>query len=184
MERNLKVEPINYKCIECPDKKFTEEALEKIYGLLTIRVDGNILLLCHPRHIFEGVSEDFKTKIIDKVDWESINVEMMEKCQDYGRFSMVEQICSPAKNQFAYLKKKAKHMMKRYKDLGIENFSYPIAVVEGVYDSSTDNYEYYARAIICITKNGFAFGQNPDYLYFDQQKESVWQKALRMGDNY
>lgn len=180
MERKL--EEVNYECIECPNKQFSSEALEKLQGILTIRRDGNIIFLCHPRHIFESVSEDFDTKIIDKVDWESINIKMMKEYNDYGKFSMVDQMCSRNKNQFTYLKGKAKHMMERYNKLGIENKAYPIAVVEGVYDARTDQYNYYARGIICATKNGFALGKSPNYFYFDK-KESVWQKALRMGDN-
>jgi len=180
--QEFKLEEINYDIVECPDKKFTEEALEKFQGILTIQKDGNIILICHPRHIFDGLSEDFDTKIINKVDWESINIEKMQKYNDYKEFSMVEQLCIPAKNQFAYLKKKARHMMKRYNELGIETFSYPFAIIEGVYHSQTDEYEYYARGILCATKNGFALGYNPNYIHI-AGKESVWQKSLRMGDN-
>lgn len=151
--------------------------------MLTIRKDGNIILLCHPRHIFDKVSEDFETKIITKVDWDSINVSQMKKYNDFGKYSMVEQLCDRNNNQFTYLKNKMNHMMKRYKALGADNISYPIAIVEGVYNFGLDNYDYYARGIVCATRNGFALGKSPSYIPLGH-KESVWEKALRMGDNY
>lgn len=180
-QKNMELEEINYDIVECKENVFSEEAKEKIADLLTIRRDGNIILLCHPRHVFERVSEDFNTKVIEKVDWNSINIEQMEKYNDYGKFSMVSQCLE--NNQFRYLKNKARHMIKKYKDLGIERFSFPIAIVEGVYDFSRDDYDYYARGIICVTKNGFALGKNPNYT-FGNHKESIWEKPLRMGDNY
>lgn len=181
--KNINLEEINYDIIECLGNTFTEEAKEKLEELLTIRRDGNLILLCHPRHIFDRVSEDFTTKVINKVDWNSINIEMMKQYNDYGEYSMVDQVCSRKNNQFTYLSKKASHMMKRYKDLGTENMSYPLAVIEGVYNIQADTYDYYARGIICITQNGFALGKGPNYVSLDH-KESTWEKALRMGDNY
>lgn len=181
--KNINLEEINYDIVECPENTFTEEAKDKLAELLTIRRDGNIIILCHPRHIFDAVSEDFDTKVIEKVDWNSINIDKMKQYNDYGEYSMVSQLCDGNNNQFTYLSKKARHMMKRYKDLGTENMSYPLAVIEGVYDIQADTYEYYARGIICITQNGFAVGKGPNYISLGH-KESIWEKALRIGDNY
>lgn len=177
------MEEINYDIIKCQNNIFTQEAKDMLTDLLTIKRDGNIILLCHPRQVFDMVSEDFDTKIIEKVDWDSINIDKMKKYNDFGEFSMVSQCCFKNKNQFTYFKKKASHMMKRYKDLGAEKMAYPMAIIEGVYDLSNDKYNYYARGIICITQNGYAYGKSP-YYTAKKHKESVWEKALRMGDNY
>lgn len=85
-QKNMELEEINYDIVECKENVFSEEAKEKIADLLTIKRDGNIILLCHPRHVFEAVSEDFNTKVIEKVDWNSINIEQMKKYNDYGKF--------------------------------------------------------------------------------------------------
>lgn len=179
----INLEEINYELVECPNNRFTEEAKEKIKELLTIKVEGNSIYLCHPRHVFEGISEDFETKVISKVDWNSINIEMMKRYNDYGEFTIVEQLCYKNNNQYSYLSKRVKHMMKKYQDLGIEKFACPIAVVEEAYEEPENTSKYFARGIICATKNGFALGTAPNYTY-SRKKESVWEKGLRLGDNY
>lgn len=177
------LEDVNYDIVECPNKRFTAEAKDKLEEVLTIRRDGNIIILCHPRHVFDGIKEDAETRFIDRVDWDSINIEKMKEQNDYGKYSMVEQLCTPNHSQFTYFKKRVKHVMENCHSKGIDNPICPVAIIEGVYNTQTDSYNYYARGIICATKNGYAFGKSPNYVYLGH-KESVWEKALRMGDNY
>ncbi len=174
---------INYNIYESEGKTFTDEAKDKLKELLTIRRDGNILFLCHPRHIFDEIEEDRETKCIERVKWDSINISKMKQYNDYGKYSMVEQLCSPTDNQITYLKKRVTSGLEKCQREGIENPLLPIAVVEGVYDSKKDDYTYYARGIVCATKKGFLLGKSPNYVYMGA-KESIWQKALRISDNY
>ncbi len=182
-DKTLGLEEINYDVVECEGNKFTEEAKDKLEELLTIRRDGNIILLCHPRHVFDKIKEDNETKLISKVNWDSINIEKMEQANDFGRYSMVEQICSREDNQFTYLQKRVCHAMEVSQDRGVEKPICPVAIIEGVYSEQKYEYDYYARGILCATKNGFAFGKSPNYVYLGH-KESIWEKSLRFGDNY
>lgn len=173
---------LEYDFLESENNEFTVESLKKLKALLTIRRDGNIIYICHPKHLFESIIEDVDTKEIKYVDFDSINVKKMIELNDYGHYSIVEQICSTTNNQFTYIMKKASHMMKKYKEIGLSQFSYPFVILEQIYNGSTEP-QYYVRGIINCSQNGFSLAFNP-LATKELPQESVWQKALRFGDNF
>lgn len=101
---------------------------------------------------------------------------------DYGEYSIVEQPCYRVHNQFTYLMKKASHMIKKYRSLGLTEFSYPFVILEAGYDQSGKP-EYFVRGIISCNQNGFRIASNLLAMK-ELPKESVWQKALRFSDNH
>lgn len=183
--QELELTSIKYEeFIEC-DGAISEEGIQRLKEILTIHKDGNVLYICHPRHIFQfgTIVENFNTKEIEEVDWDKIDFEQMLRYQDYGKYSMVEQICNRKNNAFTYLQKRAKHMMKRYKSFGTEDFHYPLVILEEKY-STDENKEFIIRGIVSCHKDGFNIAFNPqvkDDLV--REKESIWQKALKFGDN-
>ncbi len=97
---------LEYEDLEMTDGVFSKQDLEKIKALLNIKKDGDVIYICHPRHLFDSLEEDPITKEIVSVDLDSINIERMLHINDYGRYSIVEQICYKAHNQYTYLMKK------------------------------------------------------------------------------
>lgn len=148
----------------------------KLKAMLSIRIDGDVIYLCHPRHLFDILVEDPETKMIQGVDWDSINVEKMMKYNDFGKYSAVNQ------NQFGYLQKRATHMMKKYKEVGHSEWNYPIAILEEK-DNGSSTPTYFARGIINFSQEGVSLVFNP-LAVKEIPKESIWQKGLRFGDNY
>lgn len=172
---------LEYDFLESENNEFTIESLEKLKALLTIRRDGNVIYICHPKHLFESMVEDVDTKEIKCVDFDSINVKKMIELNDFGCYSIVEQTCSRRNNQFTYIMKKASYMIKRYEEKGISQFSYPFAILEEIYNGSAEP-QYFVRGIVNCSQNGFSLAFNP-LATKELPKESIWQKALRFGDN-
>ncbi len=157
-------------------------SIEKLKAMLSIQTEGNLIYLCHPRHLFDELTEDSETKMITEVDWDSINVEKMIQYNDFGRYSIVEEICYKRKNQFDYLQRKAAHMMKKYQEKGYKEWSYPIAILEEV-DHGLSAPTYFARGIVNFNQSGISFAFNPIAVK-ELPKESIWQKGLKFGDNF
>ena len=107
---------LEYESLDWENGNFTAESLEKLTALLKIRKEGNVIYICHPKHLFEAMKEDPDTKKIKYVDFDSINVEKLIKINDFGRYSIVEQICSKTNNQFTYVMKKSSNMIKKYQE--------------------------------------------------------------------
>lgn len=164
------------------NNNFNAESLEKLMALLTIRKEGNVIYICHPKHLFEVMKEDPDTKEIRYVDFNSINVEKMIRINDFGRYSIVEQICSKKSNQFTYIMKKAYHMIKKYREEGVPQFSYPFVILEKIYNGPEEP-QYFVRGIVTCSQEGFSLAFNPLAIK-KLPKESVWQKALQFGDNF
>lgn len=173
--------PLEYETLDYKNNKLSDISLEKLKAMLMIKEEGNIIYICHPKHLFDFIIEDFDTKEIKYVDFNSINIEKMMKYNDYGRYSIVEQICSKSNNQFTYVLKKASHMIKKYQDKGCPQFSFNFAVVEEI-DNRFESPQYLVRGIISCNRNGFSLAFNPR-VDKNISKESVWQKGLRLGDN-
>ena len=155
---------------------------EKLKAMLSIQTEGNVIYLCHPRHLFEVLTEDPETKMVQGIDWDSINVEKMMGYNDFGKYSIVEEICYKKNNQFGYLQKRATHMIKRYKEMGHSEWNYPIAILEEI-DNGTNPPTYFARGIINYSQEGISLAFNPIAVK-EIPKESIWQKGLRFGDNF
>ena len=172
MEEN-NLESLSYKIVEFD---------EKIQAMLSIRTEGNVIYLCHPRHLFDVLKEDSETKKIQGVDWDSINVEKMIKYNDFGKYSIVEEICSKRNNQFTYLQRRATHVMKKYKEMGHSEWNYPVAILEEI-DHGIHPPTYFARGIVSFSQEGISLAFNP-LAVKESPKESVWQKGLRFGDNF
>lgn len=172
----LEYEPLNWE-----NNTFDAESLKKLTALLKIREEGNVIYICHPKHLFEVMTEDPDTKQIRYVDFDSINVKKMIRLNDFGHYSIVEQICSKEKNQFTYIMKKASHMIKKYQEEGVPQFSYPFAILEETYGGPGEP-QYFVRGIINCNQEGFSLAFNPLAIK-TLPKESVWQKALRFSDN-
>lgn len=173
---------LEYEELEMNNGDFSESSTERLNALLTIRKDGNVIYLCHPRHLFDTLLENPDTKEIESVDFDSINVERMLSINDFGRYSIVEQICCRANNQFTYLMRKSSHMIKKYRNQGATQFSYPFAILEECYDER-GQVSYFVRGIICCNQTGFKVAFNPAAIK-ELPKESIWEKALRFGDNH
>lgn len=173
---------LEYESLDWENGNFTAESLEKLTALLKIRKEGNVIYICHPKHLFEAMKEDPDTKKIKYVDFDSINVEKLIKINDFGRYSIVEQICSKTNNQFTYVMKKSSNMIKKYQEEGVSNFSYPFVILEEI-DNGVEEPQYFVRGIINCSQEGFSLAFNPLAIK-TLPKESVWQKALRFGDNF
>lgn len=173
---------LEYDFLDCENNNFTAESMEKLKALLTIRKEGNIIYICHPKHLFETIVENFNTKELRYVDFDNINVEKMFRLNDFGRYSIVEQICSKKNNQFTYIMKKASHMIKKYQEEGVYQFSYPFVILEEI-NSQIEEPHYFVRGIVDCNQEGFSIAFNPLAIKFSPNG-SVWQKALRFGDNF
>ncbi len=173
---------LEYDFLECENDEFTVESLEKLKALLTIRKDGNVIYICHPKHLFESMVEDVDTKEIKYVDFNSINVQKMFELNDFGHYSIVEQICSRRNNQFTYIMKKASHMLKKYQEMGVSQFSYPFVILEEI-DNGLAEPQYFVRGIVNCSQKGFSIAFNPLAMK-ELPHESIWQRALRFGDNF
>lgn len=128
--------------------------------VLTIRDDRNVIYICHPNHIFKDYIGDVDKGIIS-VDWDNIDVDKMFLYDDYGCYSIVEQVYESDNNQLNYIKKKASHMLRKYINDGASNYVYSFAVVEEM-DSDTD-FSYFVRGIISCSAEGVKLAYNPQY---------------------
>lgn len=173
---------LEYDFLECESNEFTAESLEKLKTLLTIRTEGNMIYICHPSHLFETMLEDSNTKEIKYVDFDNINVQKMINLNDFGRYSIIDQISPKKNNQFTYITKKASHMIKKYQEKGVSHFSYPFAILEEI-NSELSEPQYFVRGIIKCNQKGFSLAFNP-LAVKELPQESVWQKALRFGHNF
>lgn len=171
-----------YEQISVIDGQIDKKDREKLDALLKVYQDGNVIYLCHPKHLFNHYIENGDTKEISSVDWDSIDIDKMSKVNDYGRFSMVEQCYSSGRYNYRYLTKKSSHMMRKYLSEGKVELVYPFVVLEEIYNASTNTSSYFVRGIICSNQDGFQIAFNPK----NKKRvfhESVWEKGLRMGDN-
>ena len=171
-----------YEPLYWGNANFNAESLEKLMALLKIRTEGNIIYICHPKHLFEVMEENPDTKEIKYVDFDSINVEKMFRLNDFGRYSIVEQIFSKKNNQLTYIMKKASHMIKKYQKEGVSQFSYPFAILEEIYNG-VEEPQYFVRGLVNCSQEGFSLVFNPLAIK-ELPQESIWQKALRFGDNF
>lgn len=153
----------------------------KLKAMLSIRTEGNVIYLCHPRHLFDVLVEDPKTKMVQGIDWDSINVEKMKQYNDFGKYSIVEEN-SKGHNQFNYLQKRAAHMIKKYKEMGHSEWNYPIAILEEI-DNGSSIPTYFARGIVNCNQEGISLAFSPVAVK-EIPNESIWQKGLRFGDNF
>ncbi len=147
------LEKIEYKEINY-EGALPLEAITEIKDLLTITKENSLLYICHPRHIFERIIEDDKTKIIIGVDWDSINTSLITKYDDYGRFSIVDEYFRSGKDQFTYVNKRFTNMLKKYSSKGNNDFTYPLAIIEEEKDRITNEKTYIPRGIICAKQGG------------------------------
>lgn len=174
-EKQNSLVEVEYEQLSITDGKIND--IKKIRTLLTICIEGRVIYLCHPNHIFNHYEEG-KTKEIVSVDWNDINVERMFQVNDYGRYSYVEQFCSNGKYNTRYLQKKSSHMMKKYYEQGKVDLVYPFVVLEDMGYN-----RYFVRGMICCNQDGYQVAFNPK-MYKQLPNESVWEKGLRIGDNY
>lgn len=170
---------LEYTPLDWEEKSFSARSLEMLEALLTIRKEGNLIYICHPKHIFDMYVEDGNTKEVKRVNFRCLNVERMFKYNDCGRYSMVDQMCSKTNNQLTYLLKRASHMIKKQQQAGL-SLSYPLAVLEE--DHSDFEVRYIARGIVSCDEKGIRVAFNPEVIK-TPAKETVWQKGLRFGDN-
>lgn len=173
---------LEYEDLEWKDNSFSDSSMEKLNSMLMIKKDGNIIYICYPNHVFDKMEVDCTTKEIKAVDFGSVNIEKMRSINDFGRFSIVEQLCSKSNNQFTYILKKASHMIKKYKQEGKDEFSYPFLILEEIKKEDEDP-QYFARGIISCNQKGFSIAFNKEAIK-TMNTDSVWQKGLRFGDNY
>lgn len=106
----------------------------------------------------------------------------MIELNDFGRYLIVEQICSKRNNQFTYIIKKASHMLKKYQEKGVSHFSYPFVILEEIYNG-VDEPQYFVRGIVNCSQKGFSLAFNP-FAIKELPQESIWQKSLRFSDNF
>lgn len=172
---------VDYELLEREDGRFSYESIDKLKALLTIRNDGDMIYICHPKHLFDNMLENGETKEVQYVDLNSINIQRMFDMGDYGHFSMVEQLCISGNAPLKYIMKKSAHMMKRYQEKGVPQYTYPFVVLEGTYHGSEEP-TYFVRGIITCDMNGFYLAFNP-LAVKKLPNESVWEKGLRLGDN-
>lgn len=184
--QELNLNTVEYEEFIIENGELTTEAKKRYQQLLEIQRDGNVIYICHPRHILEQGTyiTDGKTKDIVEVDWDKINFEQMKSYNDYGKFSIVEQICQRRKNQFTHVQKKANHMLKKYKQLDITEFSYPLVITEEIMDLRGPGSTLLVRGIISFNQNGLKIAFNPEFeKTLSTEKESIWSKALKFSDN-
>lgn len=173
---------LEYEPLDWENNNFNSESLEKLKTLLSIRKEGNVIYICHPKHLLEVIIEDPNTKKIRYADFDNINVEKMIRLNDFGRYSIVEQICSRKNNQFTYIMKKASHMINKPREEGSPKFSYPFVILEEIYNELEET-QYFVRGIINCSQEGLSLAFNPLAIK-TLPRESIWQKALKFGDNF
>ncbi len=144
------LEKINYN-INCQDT-ITSYGIEEVKNLLTLTEENNYLYICHPRHVFETLEEDKATKIITSIDWNSLNMSLVSRFDDYGKFSIFDQYFK--KNQFTYIQKRFDKMLKHYHMSGKDNFVFPLAIIEEVRGGVANKSTYIPRGIICAGQTG------------------------------
>lgn len=135
------------------EKSYSQMKTE-IEDILSITDENSFLYICHPRHAFRTLEEDKETKLITDVDWNSLDMELVTKFDDYGKFSILDQYFHSNKNQFTYLRKRFSKMLKSYFENGNEQFVYPLAVIEEKRDKLTNKSSYTPRGIICARQGG------------------------------
>lgn len=180
---NFNLMEVKYAQIPIIEGQIDDKNKEIFNAILTIYKGGNVIYLCHPRHLFEHYVENKDTKEISAVDWDSIDVDKMFQINDYGKYSEVEQFHSSGSYNYKYLLKRGSHMMKKYLNEGKVEMVYPFAVLEEIYNSSNHTFDYFVRGIICCNQDGFQIAFNPQ----NNKRalhESIWEKGLRMGDNF
>lgn len=144
------LEKIKYEEINC-EGTLPLETVTEIKDLLTLTKENNLLYICHPRHIFERIIEDDKTKVVTDVDWNSININLISRYDDYGRFSIIDEYFRSGKDQFTYVNKRFTNMLRKYSSKGNNNFTYPLAIIEEENDNNEK--KYIPRGIICAKQN-------------------------------
>ena len=162
----IKYEPVEYQVL---GDNINNLDLE-LDDILTIRDDRNVVYICHPNHVFKNcVTSD--NKEILSVDWDNIDINMMFLHDDYGCYSIIEQVYESDNNQFNYIKKKASHMLRKYANDGAPNYSYPFVVVEEM-DSDTD-YTYFVRGIISCSEDGVKLAYNPQWEHVKSYQKKI-----------
>ena len=175
--KTINLVKLEHEHLEFENNKFSDNSMEKLKAMLTIREEGHVIYICQPRHLFDSLTENPDTKEINCVDFDSINIEKMIQYNDFGRYSIVEQICSKTNNQFTYLFKKSSHIINKYQSRGLSHLSFPFAILERTYKG------YFVRGIINCNKKGISLAFNPIAIK-TLPKENIWQKGLRFGDNF
>lgn len=164
MENNLV--KINYQ--EFINQKL--EATNPIFlDLLQINNNNTALYICHPKHLFKIFKENDKTKQLEEVDWNLLNLKKLWRKKDFGYFNLDN--VTEKKNQFSYITKKSVHMMETFLKYNIPEACYPFAILE---EKTMGNKKlYFARGIINSYQDGFEIAYNPAYKIV---KEENYQK--------
>lgn len=176
MENNG-LEKLEYEQLQWNENSFDDSSANKLQAMLSIWKDGNIIYLCHPNHLFDAKTDNYDTKEIAAINWDNINIEKMMKYNDFGRFSMVDQLSPKGVNQFNYLFKKVSHMLKED-----PQHICSLAILEESYGQDQEP-RYFVRGIVSCSKDGILLAFNPAAAKTNPyEKSSVWQKGLRFGN--
>ncbi len=173
------LEDIQYVDIPCNDNLY-DNAREQIIDLLKISGEENLLYVAHPRHIFSNIVEDKRTKLITKVDWNSVDMERMTRFDDYGKFSLFDQIYR-SNNQFSYLNNRFSNMLRKYRIKGNSELVYPLAIVEQVRGTITGMSSFVPRGIICAKQDGILICNKVKSMEEINNNSFQYQKKLRMS---
>jgi len=161
-------EPLEYKFLGDNINNLSCE----LDDILTIRNDRNVIYICHPNHIFKNCINGDDKEILG-VDWNNIDVNAMFIHDDYGCYSIVEQVYETDNNQFNYIRKKATHMLRKYASDGAFNYVYPFVILEEM--DGDNEFTYFVRGIISCSNDGVKLAYNPEY---DNVK--TYQKRIEM----
>lgn len=170
------VSSIDFARLQSDEKTILkEQGRQFMRGMLGVW-SNNCIHICHPNHLFAG------TKLLTKdvrelvnVNWDDIDIEKMLDKKDYKTF-----VSDDWSRAFRYVHKRLGHQIMNEIKNGNEDgaVSY-LAVVEEYADEYGKH--YLVRGIIRGDSEGYSVAFNPEY-----QKTipcSIWEKALRMGDN-
>lgn len=175
---------LDYESLELKDGALTPDGLVKIRDLVKVSVEGNIIYICNPKHVFDCLEIELATKTVLSVDLNSVNVPRMKGIGQFGQFSIVEQLCSKDNNQLAYLYKHSNHMLKKYREQGQVLYSSPYAIIEEHIVPSIEQKEQYSvRGIINFTQDGISIAYCPSFNR-TFPKSSVWEEGLSISGNY
>lgn len=137
--------------------------------LLAISDDKTALYICHPKHIFNKFIENDKTKQLEQVNWNSLNLKKLLRKKDFGYFTT--QNIDEKKNQFTYINKKSTHMMESFIKMKIPEVCYPFTILE---EKTINKQKFYSvRGIINCYQDGFEIAYNPAFKIIKSNKNQI-----------
>ena len=168
--------PVHFTRLESSKSTILDtEGKETMKNMLEVW-DNHCIHICHPNHLFAGakpISRDIRE--IVNINWEDIDIAKMKRIKDYKTF------LSPDINDaFSYVHNHLGQQIMNEINKGNKDKAVSYLAIVEEYDYDLED-NYLVRGIIRGDAEGYSVAFNPEYQKAIPQ--SIWEKALRMGDH-